>query len=285
MSSTGTRHATGPAPGTVSATSAQRFAAKVRERRRRRFAVVVVVLALVLGGGWLVVLSPWATVKTIEIERVGGSKLTGLPASAQISDAELRAQAQEELGHSLLLARVDDVRDRLERLRLVRGATVRRKVPSTLVLRVELREPVAAVPAADAAVPAADAGEVADGGSSASSKGLVLVDIDGVRLGRVAAAPAGLPQLDVDLDSAGSASLRACLAMLRELPEAISRRVATIGADSPDGIRLRLKAGASVMWGSAGQTARKAEVLRALLKQKAVAYDVSSPDTPAVRQR
>jgi cell division protein FtsQ len=72
--------------------------------------------------------------------------------------------------------------------------------------------------------------------------------------------------------------------MLRQLPEPVARRVRSIGADSPDGIRLRLRDGALVEWGDASLTARKAEVLLALLPQKAVTYDVRSPDTPAIRK-
>jgi cell division protein FtsQ len=67
------------------------------------------------------------------------------------------------------------------------------------------------------------------------------------------------------------------------LPAKVKRRVATIQARTPDGIRLQLTDGDTVVWGSAADSPLKAEVLTALLKQPATTYDVSAPHYPAVR--
>lgn len=271
-----TRHAARPEPRqgvrppagrTVSSTSADRFAARVRHRRRRRWLAVVAVLVLLAGGGWLAWRSPWATVHTVELHRVPARAIPGLPAT-RVPDAQLTAQAEEEIGHPMLAARVADVTARLRRLPLVRSAQVRRAWPSTLVITVAERQPVAVVPA-----------------GSGSGAALDLVDSDGVILGSVSGPAPGLPRLDVDLQQAGTTSLRACLSMLRQLPVGVTRRIATVGADSPDGIRLVLDDGSTVSWGDASRTPRKAEVLVALLRQKAAGYDVSSPDTPTIRPR
>lgn len=260
-----TRHATRPPARTVSSTSAERFAARVRGRRRRRRLAVLVMLLGLAALGWLAWRSPWATVRTVQLERVAARPIPGLPAT-RVPDRQLLAAAEEEVGRPMLTARVDDVRDRLRRLPLVRTAEVRRAWPARLVITVAERQPVAVVPAGP-------------GG------GRALVDPDGVNLGPVSDAPAGLPTLDVDVQRAGPASLRACLSVLRQLPARLTRRTTTVGADSPDGIRLVLRDGATVRWGDASRAGRKAEVLSALLRQKAAAYDVSAPDTPTVRPR
>ena len=67
----------------------------------------------------------------------------------------------------------------------------------------------------------------------------------------------------------------------------ISTRLLAIGADSPDGIWLKVRdstvpGGARVEWGDSAHTPRKARVLTALLLQHGIVYDVRSPDTPAV---
>jgi cell division protein FtsQ len=60
--------------------------------------------------------------------------------------------------------------------------------------------------------------------------------------------------------------------------------VRRLGATTPDRVWLLLAGGAKVDWGNGADTPRKAEVLLALLPQKADFYDVRSPDTPAVRR-
>ena len=48
-------------------------------------------------------------------------------------------------------------------------------------------------------------------------------------------------------------------------------------------VRLLLSDGTTVVWGTADRSARKAEVLLALLGHPARGYDVSAPDRPALR--
>ena len=85
------RHA---ADGTVSATSAQRFAARVRARRRRRAALIVVVLAALALGVWGALASPWATVQRVEVTGTG-----------RVDAAAVRDTAATEVGYPPLLAR------------------------------------------------------------------------------------------------------------------------------------------------------------------------------------
>ena len=245
---------------TVSPTSAERFAARVRARRRRRRLLALVAVVLLGGVLWAALWAPWATVRQVEV-----SGTSRVPAGA------VEAAADTELGRSMLLARAGDVADRVRREQpLVRDVTVTRAWPSTLRIAVTEREPVAAVPAGD---------EVR------------LVDADGVVIERLTPSTSdrarrpGLPRVEVDLSRPDAvATLRACVEVARGLPPELRRIVRRIGATTPDRVELRLAGGARVDWGSGAETPRKAEVLLALLPQKASLYDVRSPDTPAVRR-
>jgi len=247
-----------PAGSSVSLTSAQRFAARVRARRRRRALITIAVVLVVTGLTWAALKSPWATVQKIEVS-----------GTDRVSVAAVRAEADVELGHPMLLARTSDIAVRVGRQRLVRSVHVERHWPSTIRVKVQERVPVAALP---------------DGSR------LSLVDRDGVEIERVTVAPAGLPRLEVARGEAAVPALRGSLAVLKGLPPALSQRLLAIGADSPDGIWLKLRdskvpGGARVEWGDSAQSRRKARVLMALLPQHAVGYDVRSPDTPAVRRK
>jgi cell division protein FtsQ len=67
------------------------------------------------------------------------------------------------------------------------------------------------------------------------------------------------------------------------LPAAIAARVNYVEVDTVDTISLRLRNGRTVRWGSADDSAAKAEVLAVLLKQKASLYDVTVPGQPIIR--
>jgi cell division protein FtsQ len=210
----------------------------------------VLVVALVAGLGWLTLRSPWATVQRVEVH-----------GTHRIPAVTVHDEADDEIGHPLLLARTGDIEKRVGREHLVKSVTVKRRWPSGLDVTVVERVPVAAVP---------------------EGKRLALVDDDGVVVDRVVGKPAALPTIDVSLGAARVAALRSCLAVLDQLPATVRGAIAAIGARSGDGVWLTLKTGARVEWGSAAQTPRKAEVLTALLKQKGKRYDVRAPDAPAI---
>jgi cell division protein FtsQ len=244
----------------VSPTSAERFAARVRARRRRRRLLGVLAAALLAGLGWVALWSPWATVESVEVS-----------GTERVPRAEVLGAAEAEVGRSMLLARTDDVAAAIRGAQpLVRSVTVTRQWPSTLRIVVVERAPVAAVP---------------------TGREVRLVDADGVVVQRVAAGKVpraierDLPRVEVDLERPDAvASLRACVEVSRGLPVSLERQVRRLGATTPDRVWLQLAGGARVDWGSGEDTPRKAEVLLALLPQKASSYDVRSPDTPAVRR-
>ena len=245
--------------GTVSSTSADRFAARVRRRRQRRAAIAggAVVLGLVVG--WLMFGSTALAVQHIEVEG-----LHRVPAEA------VQAAVRFEVGQPMALIAPQAAAERVVALPLVRSARVVRSWPSTLRVVVVEREPLAAVPAA--------------GGR------LALVDGDGVVVDTVAAAqaPAGLPRLDVDVARSGAATLRAARQVSDDLPAALRPTVRRITAATPDAVTLLLADGTTVTWGSADDGPRKAEALLALHPRPLphpAAVDVSSPDTPAITNR
>ena len=86
----------------------------------------------------------------------------------------------------------------------------------------------------------------------------------------------------VSVVRASGDGVAAAVAVARDLPEEIRRRVVTVEASTRNDVTLILKNGAEVMWGSAEEGPFKAEVLLVLLKEvDARYYDVSSPGVPA----
>ncbi|GAB3262797.1 cell division protein FtsQ/DivIB [Kineosporia babensis] len=259
----------------VSKTSAQRFAARARARRRRQTLIAVTTVIAVTAGVWAVIFSPWATVNQVQI--------AGLD---RVSESEVRAVAETELGHSLLLARTGEIGAQVGKLRLVKDVEVSRSWPGVLQVEVNERRPVAALPSSRVA------GNSTAGESTGPMLMMQLVDDEGVVIETRPAknVPAGVPQIEVELGHKNSvANLRGVLAVREGLPENLSSRLKAIGTSSPDGIWLRLSAPLKnagnrtvlVQWGDAEQGEQKATVLTALLKQKAKSYDVRAPEMPS----
>ncbi|HEY6793407.1 MAG TPA: FtsQ-type POTRA domain-containing protein [Kineosporiaceae bacterium] len=238
----------------MSSTSAQRFAARVRRRRRQRAVVTGSAMTLGLLVGWLLFGSGTLAVQRIEVR-----------GAQRVSAGDVRAAVRFELGHPMALIAPGAAARAAAAVPLVRSATVVRSWPSTLIVVVHERQPIAAVPA--------------------GAGGLALLDEDGVVVGTTAHAPVGLPVLDVDVGRAGAASLRAARRVSDDLPAALRRMVRRITAATPDAIGLVLTDGSTVNWGSADDGPGKAEALLALHPrpvEEAVTIDVSAPDSPAI---
>lgn len=240
--------------------SAERFAERVAMRRRlsRRKAVwsaVGVVLASALG--WLLFLSPVLALDVAQV-RVEGEGTVVDPAVVLAAVGPLDGTPLPRLDTVELRRAILDVPG-------VRAAEVAREWPHGLVITVVSREPVAAVPAED---------------------GVVLLDVEGVQVGRAAAPPAGLPVITVPVGE-DTRPMTAVLTVLEQLPDDLAVQVASASADTHDTVRLVLADGAQVEWGSADQTALKARVLQTLRAAPASAgaavYDVSAPTLPITR--
>ena len=67
---------------------------------------------------------------------------------------------------------------------------------------------------------------------------------------------------------------------MTSLDPEVAKLVDHVEVESVDQISLALKGGRTVIWGSAADSATKADVLKVLLKQHAKTYDVSVPGQP-----
>ena len=72
-------------------------------------------------------------------------------------------------------------------------------------------------------------------------------------------------------------------AVVSALPDDLAPRVDHVSVATVDQIELALRDGRTVVWGSAEDSAQKAEVLEVLLGQEASVYDVSVPSNPTTR--
>jgi cell division protein FtsQ len=231
-------------------------AARPRRRRRDLWKTAFFGLAIVaiLGGAaWALLGSKFLVVRSVEV--------TG---PAAVSRAEVIADAGIRLGTPLIRVNPATVARRVERLTLVQSAQVRRAWPDKIVISVQERTAVLAVP---------------DGG------GYELIDKFGVILRQVARRPHGMPVLHppaaaLPASLRGSADVLAAATVLRELPVRLARAVRTIDAPDPDAVTLRLRGGVTVAWGGTGQRAAKVRELAILMRGHARYYDVSDPQTP-----
>lgn len=167
----------------------------------------------------------------------------------------MRAAAQVETGVPLLRVPTDEIEGRVAALPQVASATVTRAWPDTIVIDVVRRTPVALV---------------------AGTSGYDLVDATGAVIRTVPGVEEGVPVV-----RASGEGLTAAIAVARELPEAIRRKVVTVEASTRNDVTLVLRNGSEVMWGSAEDGAFKAEVLQTLFQVDARWYDVSAPGVPA----
>lgn len=220
-------------------------------RRARRTAVlrrvgwVLVALAPFVVAGWLLLASPWLVVDRVVV--TGESRLT----AQQVLDA-----AHVRLGTSL--ARVDTgaVAARVRALGPVASVSVSRGWPSTLRVVVVEREPLVAV---------------------GSGRSWALFDGTGTRLGKAAAVPPGLVQLDVARPGPTDGPTRAALQVLQGLPKPLRGLVVVVRASSVEQVGLVLRDGRRVVWGGTSDGAAKAAALKVLLRLPGRVYDVSSP--------
>jgi cell division protein FtsQ len=221
-------------------------------------------VAALLGTGiWLVWFSSVFDVRTVTVD--GVRSLT--------KDQVLQA-AQVPLGGPLERLDTGVVEARVEKaLPRVDHADVSTSWPHAVQITVTERIPVAAV--------RGDNGQFA------------LEDTAGVRFATLSAPPAGVPVVQLALSAAGKGALAqfpepvlvaGAVEVAKSLPPVVAKRTSLVVVHSYDDIELTLTGpSGTVYWGSPDQSARKAVVLGALLKQQAPGYDVSAPTDPALR--
>jgi cell division protein FtsQ len=268
-------------PVVVSGASAARFAERVAMRRRiaRHKAYVAAAVAVLLGTlAWLLLLSP---VLALDASRV---QVTG--AGTVVDVADVHAVVGEVDGTPLPRLDTIGLRDRVLEVPGVREAKVSRIWPHGLVVSLVSREPVAAVPEPEPTTPVPGA-DPRDQPRDSSRGGFTLLDTEGFGVGWSAAAPEGLPVVSVPVGENSRRTLTAVLTILQALPPELRAEVSSIEAATQDTVRMGLRDGKSVVWGSAGDAALKIRVLQALRAAPAAAsaqeYDVSAPTLPITR--
>lgn len=239
-----------------------RIGVTTTQRTRRRFArrqwrrrwlawkpvlALLVVLALVVGGAWLVFFSRYLAVQGVRVTGTGLLSADDVRTAARVPDGEP-------------LARVDlvAVERRVEALAPVKRAEITRQWPDAVAISVEERVPIAVV----------DIGGRIRG-----------MDDGGVIFRDYPRAPRNLPLVRTTGRTGGEA-LSEAAQVVSALPGSLARRVEYLAVVTVDQITLVLRDGRQVVWGSAEESAAKAEVLTALLGEPAEVYDVSVPGQP-----
>lgn len=230
----------------------RRFTAS--RRRQLRVALMTVgglglALALLIGLVW----SPLMAVRDVQVE-----------GAERIDPAAVQEALADQLGEPIATITEAGVAQRLEAIPQIESFRLEVVPPSTVIVRLVERRPVAIVTAA--------AGES-------------VIDAAGVVLGSVDETTAALPRLDgIEI---GSEQFEAVAAMLVSVPLEVLEATEVITAATPSDISLTLASGQTVQWGGAEQSPLKADVVAALMATQdpaeAAVLDVRAPERPVVR--
>ena len=213
------------------------------------FAAAAVVIVGVMA--WALLGSTLLVVRSVRVAGTGKA----------VSAGQVLAAARVTRGQPLIRVDTGAIARRVEQLRQVQSAQVSRDWPATLVITLQLRKPVFALPV---------------------HGGYALVDPFGVTVGDVTGRPAGLPLLTVNTAGGslrGSPAVRAAAAVLGELPRQISKRVRVVTTGGPNDVSVELANRSVVIWGGTERGLTKAEELRVLMRRHARVYDVSGVGT------
>lgn len=244
-------------------------------RRRRRMAGVVLLLALGAGAAVGITRSPLFAITGVRVDGVTGERVTVVRDTARVAR-----------GQNLMTADLDDALARTRALPWVADASVGRKPPSTVVITVVPRRPVA----------------ILAGGAGSylvDREGVVIAEAAGEELPRIDMTSAALPVPGQPIDDPAADN---ALALHAALPPDMRRAMLTIEALGPRTVRVQLaldalddpagyKQGKTtwVRMGAAAQVREQVVVLRALLGQLRLAgdpvpgeVDVRVPGNPVV---
>ncbi len=246
-------------PSTVSVRMQERLAERKRTERRKVAVSMSRWLALIGAVGaalWAVMASPMFSLDPAKVSIDGYS--------AEIAGADVEAVIAQYHGESLALLNVPHVADQLRDVTGVLDATVERVWPDGLRVTLVPRQPVAAIP---------------------NEAGFSLVDADAVVVGTTETAPLNVPVLSIP--AGDERILDAALEVIRNVPTDIRAQITSMGAQTEDSVSFQLASGLRVDWGSASDSALKAQVLEAMMASGATAgaavVDVSAPTMPITK--
>ena len=226
----------------------RRFAG--RRRRLRTLGALVLVLALVSAGLWAVFFSPYVSAEKVQVS-----------GNDAVRRSQIERSARVPVGTPLARVDLDAIAARVESIPAVRRAEVSRGWPHDVRIRVLERTPVAVI----------------DRGN-----GLQAMDSRGILFGGYAQRPRGLPLVKSAAGTRAEALTEAGR-VLGALPAEVARKVDYLEVATVDQIRLVLKNGRTVIWGSVEASPQKAAVLAVLLKRPGREIDVSVPGRPTTR--
>lgn len=227
-------------------------------RRRRALLLVAGVLVLALLG-WGLWSGPLLAVRSVQVDGA-----TTLPTAVVQEAAGIRS------GRSLLRVDVDAARAAVAELPQVESVTVTRGWPSRVVITLVERTPLAVV---------GEAGRRS------------LLDERGVLFDTVTGEPpAGVVPLTVSDPGPDDEPTAAALSAIGALPRALREQVSLVTAEDAGSVVLTMADGPVVRWGDGAESAKKAQILGALLDQLAAGdlepadeLDLSVPDAVVVR--
>jgi cell division protein FtsQ len=240
----------------------ERIQEKQKVQRRRRMSTATRRLAIagaVVGVLWLGLQSPVFDLEASKVE------VSGL--GVVVDPVAIDAAVAPYVGHSLTTLNVVHLENQLAQLPGVRHATVARVWPAGLRIEITTRVPVAAIPD--------------------PAGGYVLLDDEAMRVGHIEAVPGDLPIVSIPLGEGNERILDTVIAVINELPADLRARVQDVAAPTEDSVTFQLREGPRVEWGSAEQSALKAQVLVVMLQSPQAAsagvIDVSAPTLPTTR--
>jgi cell division protein FtsQ len=217
--------------------------------RLRTVLVVALVVAVVLVAGWLVLFSSYLSAEQVRV--------TG---EVSVAPARVRHVARVPLGTPLARVDTDAVRARVETISSVDSVQVSRSWPHTIDITITERTPVALVET--------------DNGRRAVDAGGVLFPVPPHH--------ARLPLIRAGA-ATDTVSLREAARVAGAVPADIAHKVDHLELRSADDIRLVLRDGRTIVWGSAADSEVKARVVALLLRGKVRQVDVSVPGRPTTR--
>jgi cell division protein FtsQ len=236
---------------TLTSNSRTRFQQRQWQRRVRSLRpllITVAIVGLLAVVGWVVFFSSWLAASDVEVS-----------GAETVSQESVVDAASVDLGTPLVRLDLDEIQQRIARLPGVAEVTVHRSWPHTIAIDITERRPVAAVYREGA---------------------WWVMDSTGVVFRRTGQRDSALPVVAVP-DRVETEALQEVATVVQALPADLLDQVRRLKARSMDSITLRLKDTSTVIWGSAGDSDRKVEVLGVLLDQvRATVYDVSVPEQP-----
>ena len=165
--------------------------------------------------------------------------------------------AQISLNTQLLRVPINNVVERLQTISQIDRAEVRRGWPSTLVIAVTERVPVALTD-----IP----------------EGRFLVDESGFPY-LLASTEVNLPLISGPDDPSRLLSI----SVWQSFPDWLKAEIVSINADDASSVSMMMTSGRKVIWGDVNQSSEKSAVLKVLRRMAGSTYDVSTPQVPVIR--